>query len=573
MPRNHNTATATPEVHAQPQVPEFYGFTDAFDETGMDLENIIQSRITNVPPKVNYGQAEKMVRSPLNRYTKFGERVFQGVRASNYNHPVTPPGHDIDSLNTADKALPGTKEYMRLVRRKLDGHIEEDFVGDTMVATAEEELFLEAMKWSAQRELRNASPKEITPAEYSSDMFNPHKFPYDTYEHAQEAAFNNMLIEATQQQDEARAQGNNDLVARHQQTIDDLILYSEAYLTTPPAHLTNKGAARTVGEQLNNSTDEKPGPVDAAALQEMKDQTELDRVLATYDGQLKNRMKAELDSRDNYELAKLQNMTNVAQDNLAKESAGRMRRMIPVRSAKLKGQADYDNASAFLGAMELRMAQRIGIPNMDGGHDKIAGNGMQADALMATNHLDRAKALDAKILRNLDTRTKGDMVADFWAGKNKGEKETRKAVNFSRRALKVGLFAGMSVLGGPAGFAAGMGLLKAGGKMAEYTSKHANELRKRDMDSITDMRDLMDIMDQKNAPAIYKVFGSRKLERSSRNKDMLAQQTRMILAYGKTALWGAGVGFAPYYGPTLAHIGLDVAEQGWELTKGTYNRF
>lgn len=565
-------ATTAPEKEAE--APKFYNFDDALSETGRPLKSIIRSKVSSTPPKMSYGEAGEQVAAGMEKFTAFGSRLIEASRIRNMREPVDIAGRDIDSLGRADAALPGVKEYMLLVRRKLDGFTTGgpgDFDSTALELDDNELAFSEAMEWAALREQRLAMPQEITPDDYSSDLFNPHGAPFDTYENAREHALQQLELAAQQRRTTAQAENNVADETDADRVLADLQTYRDTYMTVPPVESLDRHAARVVGEQLNSGT---PGTPGAAELAAMDTQTKLDRVFATYDSQIKGLMKNQLDAMDQQVLGNLQNQVTEAQNTLAGQGARKMRRMKLGRDGNLEGQADYDNASAFLGAMELRMAQRLGIPNPDGTLEKLPRSGAQVDAFVIANHLDRAKKLDAKIIRELDeNRTFGDQAADFWAGRHNGEKEKRKTVNFARRLLKVSVFATSVGLFGPAGVAAGAGLLKGSGKLARYTSDHADELRKRDMSDITDIRDLQAIMDEKNVPAIYKIFGTRREERGSRSGDLISQHNRVMIGYGKATLWAAGVGLAPVYAAPVAHIGLGIAENSWELAKWSGSQF
>lgn len=567
MPTNPDLEPTTTKPEVEPQAPKLYGFEDAFDETGQSLEDIIQSRVTSTPPRVTYEQAGKRVNSALKRYSSFGGRLFDATRMANVRSTSGVPGREIESLATADVALPGIDQYTQLVRRKIDAHVAADFAGNNLQLDDNEQAFMDAMEWSALREQRLAAPQEVTALDYQG---SPHGAPYDTYEHAREDAIygaSGLHTQAAWLHAEAVHNGDTALADDMQRVMDDFDTYRDAFMTIPPTHTAHRNAAKQYGEELTAGS-----PTDATK-DTMADQMNLDRVFATYDGRIKNHMKANLDHADLERQDVLIGHVENLQDSLAAESARSMRRIGIRRDSTLPSQHNYDIASEMLARQELRIAQRIGVQSAGTIGEKLPGSGVQVNAFLATAHLDRAKALDAKILRQLaENRTFADKAADFWAGKNNGEKEKRKTVNFVRRLAKVGAFAAMASFG-PAGFALAAGTMIGAGKLSKYTSVHSNELRTRDMSGIVDERDLMRVIDARSISAQQKIRALRLLEKDRRNKDILKQQRRTQIAYGKAGLWAAGVGLSPVYAPWVAHAGLNIAGNGVELAKWSAGRF
>lgn len=555
MPKSKEATTSA--VETEPQAPKAFGFEQAFDDLGTSLKDIIRSHVHPAPDKVDYGQATEQVEAMMRQYKELGTTLFTAARVANARRPGGIPGRDINSLATADAALPGMEGYMNLVRTKVDSY---DPKAPNHLPTDDERAFMEAMEWSALREQRLAAPQEITALDYQD---SPHDPPYDSYDSAQRGAIQQLIVEAEARRDAATSQNDAELAGDQQRVIDELETYLEAFVDFSAAHTPNRQAAATYADGLAKNT------ATASKRTDMTKQANLDRIFATYDGQIKTRMKNELDKKDIESCAALQGIVEVSQSTLAEQAAGDLRRY---RSSDnpLGAQAAYDIASAQLGIQELRIAQRIGTPTGSGFGEKITSSA-QVGPFLATMHDARSSNLDAKIaIQVAEKRNLLDSLADSIAGKNNnGEKEKRKGRNFLRRSLKVGAFAAMASLG-PIGFAGAMGVMVGVGKLSKAYSKHSHELQSRT--SGIDINKVVAVANNPSLDPAQKMEAMRKLEAEERANDRLLQQKRRRGDLTKAAAWGAGVAFAPVYAPLLTGIGAGAAESGWELTKWTAGR-
>lgn len=555
MPKSKEATTSA--VETEPQAPKPFGFEQAFDDLGVSTEDIIRSHVRPAPDKVDYGQATKQVNSAMRQYKELGESLFATARVSHANLPGAIPGRDINNLAAAEAALPGMSDYMQLVRKKIDAYTP----GKTNhLPTEDEQAFMEAMEWSSLREKRLAAPQEITELDYQD---SPHDPPYDSYDSAQRSAIQQLIAEAEAKRDMATSRNDNELAGDQQRVIEELETYLEAYVDFSADNAPNRQAAATFADNL---LADKPDATEKAA---MTKQANLDRIFATYDSQIKGKMKNELDKKDIENYAALQGIVDTAQSALAEQAASDLRRY-GSSSNPLDGQAAYDAASAQLGIQELRIAQRIGIPTSSGFGEKIT-NSAQVAPFLATMHGARSSDLDAKIaIQVANKRNLLDGAADFMAGKTSdGEKEKRKGKIFLRRAVKVGAFAAMASLG-PIGFAGAMGVMVGAGKLSKAYSKHSHELQSRT--SGVDINKVIAVANNPSLNPAQKMEAMRKLEAEERTKDRLFQQKRRRGDLMKAAAWGAGIGFAPVYAPWVAGMGISAAESGWELAQWSAGR-
>lgn len=554
---------ASPSRETEPQAPKPFGFEQAFDDLGTSVEDVIRSHVKAGPPKVDYGQATKQVNSIMRQYKDLGESLFTAARVANARRPGAIAGRDINNLATADTALPGMDEYMQLVRSKIDSYDPSDpAAAGNHLPTDEEREFMEAMEWKALNEQRLAAPQEITALDFAD---SPHTgTPYETYDGAQREAIKNLIAEAAAEKKRAADQNNKDLEADQDRVIKELQYYQNAFVDFSGTFAPNRNAAGTYADKLLNGTP------DAATKKAMIDQANLDRIFATYDSQVKGRMKHELDRKDIELYAKLQGDVENSQNILAEQAASDMRRFNG-SGDPLTDQLAYDTASRFLGEQELRIAKRIGVPTNGGYGEKLPDNPAQVNAFLATMHTNRSTDLDAKIAINIaNKRSFKDGFADFMAGRDEnGNKEKSKGKNFLRRAVKVGAFAAMASLG-PVGFAGAMGAMVGVGKLSKAYSKHNHELTSRESGV-----DINRVVALANNPALtpkQKLDAMQQLEAEQRTNDRLFLKKRLRTDIAKSAAWGIGIAISPAIAPYFTSVGASAFESGWEVTKWTAGR-
>ena len=286
MPR---TPEATSPEREAAQAPRAYGFNDAFASLGVDAEQIAQSQVrpASAPGgKLDFGQATKQVDNALGRYTTVAERAFAAAGKHNARHAHRNGGRKIENLAMAENDLPGIDGMMTLVRRRVDAR----FAAGASPAdldlsyTPEEQLFFDAMEFSALREEQLTNPVDIKPQDY---VGSPAGAPNDTYENALNHTFTQLRTKYEWAEAEARHLGNtseaDDLLAE----ISELDTYEAAFITTPPTIPFNRNAAKDYAEELNN-----PAGNPASRETALIDQTNRDRAFVKFDSVIKTEMKS-----------------------------------------------------------------------------------------------------------------------------------------------------------------------------------------------------------------------------------------------------------------------------------------
>jgi hypothetical protein len=474
-------------------------------------------------------------------YGGLTNRLADIARMINPNAPTPVPGAELTAVNNM---LPGIESVVRIAHTNIENSVDRP--------TEEQRAFFSAIDNRANAELLAAAPQVITAQDFVN---NPHLDATGnplTYEQMQIDSIDAIRQRLIAEEAEARANMDDTRADQIAQDLLDLDEYSNAFssatLPRSPRYRRNPLAAQDYAEQILATGPSRP--MGGKLYNEMIRQETMDRAFIKFDGQVKDVMLTSLNELDTRALETLRGNVETAQNNIIEGNAENLQNILNP-SIPVPGRATYDAVSTRLGAQELRVAQRIGLPDADGKLTRVR-SGAEMDAFLATNHLARSTALSAKVSRHLaEHRTWNDHATNFWSGKNaEGGKETSMVKNSIRKIAKIGIFGVGAALAGPAGLVAAAGLYVGARKWSNNMSEHNNELRSRAHDSFGSVEQLVALMsDPRYNTVALKLQQAQRVEREGRSRDEREQTVRRRIDLGKAATQAALVWTSPVWVP------------------------